>query len=729
MCRPDVKSDEWIICASKYRGTIYLCEFRPDERERGQDNATVSDKQISTGTNKFQQYIVADHPLHEPDSSSVPVNECGEFHCMFKANFSNVSLLYGAKIDAISSRQPITDTLIGKPFESIGLKTLLMPKKHSGCTRSTVIKCWSTNFLANTNRIVVGFRDATNTVKEIKEYSMADLLRLSKPPCEVELCKAYLTAVLKSIKNYITEDYNKCIYKWRQSPKGKLKFTKEAPNNEIGNNTRSIVTVKIEYSALIDSKTRFCAIAEIIKGAMRKTIIVIDPRAGSVHVTTELIGHFSIDSGFGIIFIELRGHYQNKNRMKNVDARERGQDNAVVENQISSKINKFQQYIVADHPLHEPDSSVPLNESEEFHCMFKANFAGISLLYDAKIDAISSQQLITDTLIGKPFESIGLKMFQMRIRHMRSTPGIISKCWSTNFLANANRIVVGFRDATNTVKVIKEYSMADLLRLSKFKEYARSINAKLLQPYCDVELCKTYLTVVLKTIKQSVTKDYNKCIYKFHRQPVKETNKEVFLLELTEEAPNNEIFSWDTKKNILCSPYGKSDEWIICASINTVVQCEFHSDERDCGQDNATVSDKQISAGTNKFQQYIVADHLSHKPDPSVPLNKCEEFYCMFKANFGNHSLLYDARMNAISSQQTITDTLIGKTFEWIGLKTFRMRSRNMHSTPRIVSKCWSTNYLVDANRIVVGFRDATNIVKVIKEYSMDDLLKLSKYI
>ncbi|TGZ57450.1 Uncharacterized protein DBV15_10402, partial [Temnothorax longispinosus] len=122
-------------------------------------------------------------------------------------------------------------------------------------------------------------------------------------------------------------------------------------------------------------------------------------------------------------------------------------------------------------------------------------------------------------------------------------------------------------------------------------------------------------------------------------------------------------------------------------------------------------------------------DHLSHKPDPSVPLNKCEEFYCMFKANFGNHSLLYDARMNAISSQQTITDTLIGKTFEWIGLKTFRMRSRNMHSTPRIVSKCWSTNYLVDANRIVVGFRDATNIVKVIKEYSMDDLLKLSKYI
>ncbi|XP_024892802.1 decapping and exoribonuclease protein-like, partial [Temnothorax curvispinosus] len=175
MCRPDVKSDEWIICASKYRGTIYLCEFRPDERERGQDNATVSDKQISTGTNKFQQYIVADHPLHEPDSSSVPVNECGEFHCMFKANFSNVSLLYGAKIDAISSRQPITDTLIGKPFESIGLKTLLMPKKHSGCTRSTVIKCWSTNFLANTNRIVVGFRDATNTVKEIKEYSMADL--------------------------------------------------------------------------------------------------------------------------------------------------------------------------------------------------------------------------------------------------------------------------------------------------------------------------------------------------------------------------------------------------------------------------------------------------------------------------------------------------------------------------------------------------------------------------
>lgn len=51
--------DEWIICASKYRGTIYLCEFYSDEREHHYANASMSERQIHSWGYKFEQYMVA----------------------------------------------------------------------------------------------------------------------------------------------------------------------------------------------------------------------------------------------------------------------------------------------------------------------------------------------------------------------------------------------------------------------------------------------------------------------------------------------------------------------------------------------------------------------------------------------------------------------------------------------------------------------------------------------
>jgi len=60
-------------------------------------------------------YFLLNHPLHKPDPSKF-INEGGEFHCLFKANFDNHSLLYRAKIDGIFSQQSITDTLVEKLF-------------------------------------------------------------------------------------------------------------------------------------------------------------------------------------------------------------------------------------------------------------------------------------------------------------------------------------------------------------------------------------------------------------------------------------------------------------------------------------------------------------------------------------------------------------------------------------------------------------------------------------
>jgi len=102
----------------------------------------------------------------------------------------------------------------------------------------------------------------------------------------------------------------------------------------------------------------------------------------------------------------------------------------------------------------------------------------------------------------------------------------------------------------------------------------------------------------------------------------------------------------------------------------------------------------------------------------------------MFKANFDNHSLLYGTKIDGISSQQPIRDTLERKTFELIKLKTFPLLSENGNIYSKIschrVINWWSQNYLANINRIICGLKDK-NIVRIIKEYSMCDLPKLSE--
>lgn len=138
----------------------------------------------------------------------------------------------------------------------------------------------------------------------------------------------------------------------------------------------------------------------------------------------------------------------------------------------------------------------------------------------------------------------------------------------------------------------------------------------------------------------------------------------------------------------------------------------------------------------------FLLDHPLHKPDPSIPLNECEKFHCIFEAKFGDHSLLYTAEIDGIVSQQPITDTLIDKTFELIELKSLSTRFYNANDTveynkygtfpiKRLIT-WWSQNYLSGTERLICGLKDKYGKVHMIKEYpthTLPELSKVSNYI
>ncbi|KAM0732696.1 Decapping and exoribonuclease protein [Formica fusca] len=243
LCTPYERSKNWIICASKYRGTIYLCEFYTNEKEHRRVNATTQEKRLSSLGYKFEQYMVADQPSHKPDTS-VPVNECEKFYCVIKANFGDHSLLYGAEIDAISSPQPITDTLTGKTIELIELKTLQMKvyneigtvlyDKYGTIPLKTVIIWWSQNYLAGIERLICGLKNRYGEVKMIKEHPTQNLPELSKPCCNVGKCKKFCKIFLDNVKKIVIKDHNECMYKfYYDASNDVINYSEEASNDEM----------------------------------------------------------------------------------------------------------------------------------------------------------------------------------------------------------------------------------------------------------------------------------------------------------------------------------------------------------------------------------------------------------------------------------------------------------------------------------------------------------------
>ncbi|XP_043506657.1 decapping and exoribonuclease protein-like isoform X2 [Frieseomelitta varia] len=108
---PYERYNGWIICASKFKGTIYLCSFDTEEKKRRELFKTNYERLCTDWGYKFEQYMLADTPDNEPNTSEC-LNQNEEFCCVFKSKFGQDTLLYAAELDGICSKQIIKDTIV-----------------------------------------------------------------------------------------------------------------------------------------------------------------------------------------------------------------------------------------------------------------------------------------------------------------------------------------------------------------------------------------------------------------------------------------------------------------------------------------------------------------------------------------------------------------------------------------------------------------------------------------
>ncbi|XP_075228083.1 decapping and exoribonuclease protein-like [Lycorma delicatula] len=185
---------------------------------------------------------------------------------------------------------------------------------------------------------------------------------------------------------------------------------------------------------------------------------------------------------------------------------------------------------------------------------------------------------------------------------------------------------------------------------------------------------------------------------------------------------------------VMCSPYENNDDWTICARMcdGIVYLNSFETDNDILKSANVSDFQKKCMSWGFKFEQFVLTDDPTKKPDTNLVLNENEELCCVFERRIGGHRIVYGAEMDGVVSDKILSVDGLEESLskvQFIELKTSRIierfnQDRNFRRYKML--KWWSQSYLVGIKTIICGFRDDNGIVKILKRYDVDELPKLA---
>ncbi|KAJ6638917.1 Decapping nuclease DXO like [Pseudolycoriella hygida] len=204
MCTPYEEKDAWIILATKYKGTIYLCARYTEKQIRDRQNQSETQKRIFSYGFKFEQFILTDKPSEKP-ATNVPVNEAEEFCCMFTTTLNGQRILYGAEMDGIECEEPYDlDKADLNQFKFMEVKVKLReqnPWQKQNYFRLKLRNWWCQSFLVNIKKIIVGTRDPDGIVDELSTVDVRGIPKQCQKFWQPDVCMEFCSQFLRYVAN------------------------------------------------------------------------------------------------------------------------------------------------------------------------------------------------------------------------------------------------------------------------------------------------------------------------------------------------------------------------------------------------------------------------------------------------------------------------------------------------------------------------------------------------
>ncbi|KAK7482519.1 hypothetical protein BaRGS_00026230 [Batillaria attramentaria] len=225
MCTPYENNEELAIAVTKFRGTYFMCEISTvllspeEELEELSEEEAKELRQLLYGGYKFEQYVTADKPGGEPDTTK-PVNSCEQFYRVLRAGLKSHSLVYCGEVDAYD---PEDDNQFVE-LKTSRIADLLIPRRTNNFKRFKLIRTWAQSVTTGVDKIVYGFRDDNNTICAVRDLQTSQIPAIVQDldsPWNPRVCFSFLDQFLKFVKSRITIANHKSVYlvTWQPSKK------------------------------------------------------------------------------------------------------------------------------------------------------------------------------------------------------------------------------------------------------------------------------------------------------------------------------------------------------------------------------------------------------------------------------------------------------------------------------------------------------------------------------
>ncbi|XP_055917098.1 decapping nuclease DXO homolog [Eupeodes corollae] len=173
---------------------------------------------------------------------------------------------------------------------------------------------------------------------------------------------------------------------------------------------------------------------------------------------------------------------------------------------------KFEQYCMTYNPSEEPNTSAPVDECEEFCCMYKTKIQGMELLFGAEIDGAISSTVCKNIENKDVLNSLKLVELKCSLRpsNERQQQNFYRfKCrnwWCQSFLVGIQDLMVGYRNDKGFVDEIKHMEVRSLPKMSS--------------NFWTPSQCADFLVRFLQMVK-NVLRDVNcpHTVYEFNFDP------------------------------------------------------------------------------------------------------------------------------------------------------------------------------------------------------------------
>lgn len=210
MSTPYEEREPWIVLATRYKNTIYLCTEETQLKKSEKLRRTDRDTKFMRFGFKFESYILSNHPSESAPGNRKPVIESEEFCAMYTTQVDGKKILYGAEMDGVISNEPCRnlDDLKKLPMVEVKVKRRETNERQiSNFYRFKARNWWLQSFLVGIDSIHVGVRNDDGIVEEVKRIPIRDLADEAKKnnfwhgTVAMNFLNDFLSKVLKEMNN------------------------------------------------------------------------------------------------------------------------------------------------------------------------------------------------------------------------------------------------------------------------------------------------------------------------------------------------------------------------------------------------------------------------------------------------------------------------------------------------------------------------------------------------